>query len=715
VPLSKGCALSGRELTATGGRLLACPGVRNRPDEAEVSGSSPLRPTNLNFGPRCITDELSPDGQRLLTAGQDGIAKLFDATTGRRLMNFEPAKSVARPALTAASFSPDGTRVMTVSQRGEIRLYDAASGSDLGPLPDHGPYANAAWGVIGGRLVILTSDWDRPARLWDAQRRSLLVTYGSFPAGGAALSSDGLYVVIVEYVGSSQNYRLSVWDSGSGTLRQRSKAVGYGAWPARFAGTDSGQVVLFAADPDELAWNLVFWDWRKGPNALRTAEGWSREPALPVVSKNGRLVAAALDKRVRVYEADTANLVGETDDAPDWVNTVAFSPNGRWLATTGNDGRARVWLSQQINNRPVAELLGHDGGVTDVRFDPRSNWRLTTAGSDGTGRIWQLPERAVLPGTGHWMLGAEPSSDGRYLVTAEDNTRELRVYGPIPGSLASDQWREMRRITLNQYGRLIGVSFSPNGRKIVAVDEFSRAPAVWDWQSNSPIADLDSWKDLIGRPVVSADGRRVAAGDIYGKVVVWDLQSGKIVADFAGGGEGSRFPEVAAVPGSDWFADGGSDGAVRLWDPDRPEAPQQTLGTTGSAVQALEVSADGANLVSVAENHDVQIWRLSDGMLVQAFQGPPSTNSDVAFNQDGSFVAISAADAAVHIWRVANGQKLAVLQRHGDLINRVQFMRDGSLVTASDDSTVAVFPCPTCGSFPELLKKAQDRVQAHQR
>jgi WD40 repeat protein len=262
----------------------------------------------------------------------------------------------------------------------------------------------------------------------------------------------------------------------------------------------------------------------------------------------------------------------------------------------------------------------------------------------------------------------------------------------------------------------MGAAFSADGRKIVTVDEFSKAPLVGDWQSGSDVDDLDPWKYLIGQPVVSADGRRIAAGDAYGKVIVWDLQSGRIISELAGAGEGSNVPQVAAVPNSGWFAEGGSDGTVRLWDPDRPESPQRMLGTqSGSPVQALEVSADGANLVSVSENHEVQVWRLSDGMLVQAFQGPPSTNSDVAFNQDGSFVAISAADAAVHIWRVADGQKLAVLQRHGDLINRVQFMRDGSLVTASDDSTVAVFPCPTCGSFPELLKKAQERVQAHQR
>jgi len=662
------------------------------------------------------TGELSPDGQTLLTAGTDGIAKLFNAATGRKLLSLEPAQTVHRPKLKAASFSPDGSLVMTVTWRGEVRLYDAATGTDLGLLSHQGPSVDAAWGTVAGRLVVLTSDWEKPARLWDARGRSLLVTYGTDSAGGAAFSSNGRYVVAVQYAKATDDVRVSVWDAVSGKLRQQSEAVGNNAYSARFAGTDSAKVVFFAIDEDDLAWHLAVWDWQKGPRAVRIADGWSREPAVPVVSKGGQLVAAPLDKRVRVFDAKTDEVVGETAEAPDWVNVaVAFSPDGRWLATTGNDGRGRVWLSEQFNNRPVAELLGHRGGLADVRFDPGSDWRLTTAGYDGTGRIWQLPERGVLPGGGFWMLGAELSPDGHHLVTAEDNG-DLRVYSFTPDAGRGNQWKEASHTRVTWYGRLMGAAFSADGRKIVTVDEFSKAPLVGDWQSGSDVDDLDPWKYLIGQPVVSADGRRIAAGDAYGKVIVWDLQSGRIISELAGAGEGSNVPQVAAVPNSGWFAEGGSDGTVRLWDPDRPESPQRMLGTqSGSPVQALEVSADGANLVSVSENHEVQVWRLSDGMLVQAFQGPPSTNSDVAFNQDGSFVAISAADAAVHIWRVTDGQKLAVLQRHGDSINRVQFTTDGSLVTASDDSTVAVFPCPTCGSFPELLKKAQERVQAHQR
>ena len=657
-----------------------------------------------------FSSKLSPDGRLLLTAGKDGIAKLFDATTGRRLLSFEPAQSVRRQELKSASFSPDGSVVLTVTRAGEIHLYNAATGRDLGLLSDQGSYAEAAWGEVGGRPVVLKFDLNKPPELWDAQRQSVVATYGTDPSRDAALSSDGRYVASLEYVKASRSHRLSVWDAGSGRLLQRSNSVAADTSVAGFAGTDAGQIVFSAIQKDSLKWHLMSWDWRKGPGALRTLSGESQKPTMVVVSEDRRLVAAPLDNRIQVFEAETGKVVGKTADGLDWVNAaISFSSDGRLIATNSGDGRALLWLSEQMNKGPVAELLGHRGAVTDVRFDPASDWRLTTAGYDGTGRVWQLPARTVLPSSGGSILSAELSRDDQYLVTAENNG-DLRVYNTNPKAGPADQWSELSRTSLNRYGQLIGASFSPDGLNVLAAGDLSRAPSVFNWQSGSHLDALNPWvRQIRTQPVVSADGRRVAAGDVKGDVIVWDLESQEITAKLTSGGEGSLVAMLAAVPGSDWFAAASTDGTVRLWDPDRPEAPQKTLGKEGdSPMTAVEISTEGANLVSVSEDGEIRVWRLSDGGRIQTLQGAPSTNS-VAFNRDGSLVATGAPDGTIHVWHWEDGHKLAALRRHGYSVNRVRFTADGSLLTASDDATVAVFTCTTCGPFDDLLKVAQGR------
>ena len=661
------------------------------------------------------SSELSPDG-RMLTAGADGTAKLFDASTGRPLLSFEPPQSARRPGLKGASLSPDGSLALTIARDGEVHLYNASTGRDLGQLSDGGSYAHAAWGTVDRRPVVLSFDVGKPPQLWDARRQAVLATYGTGPSRGAALSSDGRYVVSLDYVKASTSQSVSVWDAASGRLLQRSEAVGNVASMGGFAATDSGQVVFSAMQKDALNWQLLSWDWRKGPSALRSLNDRSHQPGKVVVSNDGRLVGAQLDKRVQVFDADMGQRVGQTAAGPDWVNgLISFSPDGRFLATTSDDGRTLIWLSEHLSNGPVAELIGHRGAVADVQFDPRSDWRLTTAGYDGTARIWQLPERTILPSGGSSIRGAELSPNDQYLVTAAENG-DLRVYGTKDNAGTTDPWSELRRASLSPYGGLIGASFSLDGLKVVAAGELSRAPSVWAWKSSNQFDVLTPWvRRLRTTPVVSGDGRRVAAADVTGDVIVWDLESHRIFARFPGSGEGSLTAMLVALPRSDWFAAASTDGTVRLWDPARPQAPQKTLGNAGtSPVVAVEVSADGANLVSVSENDEVKVWRLADGELIRGFQGAPSSHSSVTFSRDGNLLAAGAADGTIHVWHWSDGHKLAALRRHGESVNSLQFTPNGTLLSGSD-SIVAIFPCTTCGSFGDLLKIARDRVTAQQR
>ncbi len=658
------------------------------------------------------TSELSPDG-RMLTAGADGIAKLFDADTGRTLRSFQPIQSARRPGLKAASFSPDRSQVLTLAWDGKVHLYDSATGKDLGLPFDRGSYRQAVWGTVDKRPVVLTVDVDKPPHLWDMQRETVVATYGTRPSLDAALSSDGRYVVSLDYAKDGQ--RASVWDAASGRLLQRSKTVGTDVLMAGFAGTESGQVVFFAIRQNGARGQLMSWAWRQGSGAVRTLSEATQKPGNIVSSVNGRLVAAPMDKRVQVFDADTGKLVGQTATGPDWVRApISFSPDGHLLATTSADGRALLWLSEQLSNRPLAELIGHHGALADVRFDPHSDWRLTTAGHDGTARIWQLPERTILPSGVGSIRGAELSRSDQYLLTAGQNG-DLRVHQRKVNA-AADQWNEPRQVSISRYGELIGASFSPDGLKVVAAGELSRAPSVWAWNSSSRPEALNPWTNpIMTQPVVSADGRRVAAGDVKGDVIVWDLESHKIIAQLRGSGVGSLVPALVAVPGSDWFAAPSTDGTVRLWDPDRRQAPQKTFGNPGgSPIAAVEISNDGANLASVCENDEVKIWRLSDGEPIQEFQGATNSHSSVAFSRDGTLVATGAADGTIHIWHWADGHKLAALHRHGDSVNTVLFTANDSLLAASE-SGVTVFRCTTCGPFDDLIKIAKDRLSAQQR
>jgi WD40 repeat protein len=653
------------------------------------------------------TSEFAPNGLTLLTAGSDGTSKLFDATTGKLIRVFKPGGPEPPSALRQASVSRDGTMVLTTAMDGTIHLYDIATGRDLGLLT-RAP--RAMWGTRNGRPVVLTFGNLLAASLWDPQGLSKIGEYGHKTVE-AALSPDGRHILTVEVVLKGKK-AITVWDAESGRKEQTSVPVGLLASQAQFAATgatDWGKVV-FRANEAPNSWQVTLWDWGKGSNALLKTDSKSRQAGPIAVSTDGQFFAAAVDKHVTVFDTEQGKSIGDVPDQPDGINDLDLSVDGSWLATAGDDGRALVWKAHRFNNQPIAALLGHDRPIWDVRFDPSSPWRITTASGDGTARTWQLASHTDLTPGSHSVLDTD--INGQLLVIAED-TGDLRVYKRRAGD-RSDQWAQVAHTSLRG-GGLGSARFTRDGRTVVTARLGDSAPSVWAWQSSNPPHRLTSSNRILTALAVSSDGQSVAAGDASNRVTVWDLASGGITAPLELGTDGYQVTGVTYIPRSTLIAAASTDGTVRLFDPVKPKQPLRTLGEVGGpVVKALDVSTDGAFVAAASEDRKVRIWRTPGGKPEQTIDGPSSTTADVAFSPDGKLVALAAVDGTVHIWEWRGNHKLAVLRRHVDAINSVQFSPDGSsIITAGDDAAVAIFSCTTCQPFEELLRIAEEQDRNH--
>jgi WD40 repeat protein len=643
-----------------------------------------------------VSSVFAPDGRTALTAGDDGTARLFDAGSGRQIHELAAPPSSGSSPLTGASFSPDGAWVVTTAVNGRVSLYETSSGRFLAGLGDYSQNAYARWGILNGRPVLLTWSWDgKPAVLWDATTRSAIARYGtgSDQVWEAALSRDARYVATVGASG------LTVWDGRSGRSLSRSGSVAYTTVPEFVAGSD--RIAFLGKRYSAGFWYVMFWDWRKGAKSIHETDTWIRQPRNLAVSANGRMVAVAVDKRAVVFDTGTSKVVGQTAEEPDWVNQVDFSSDDRWLVTAGNDGRTRVWIANRWANRPTADLLGHRGGIETARFDPRDPSRLITASYDGTARVWQLPARTVLPGTYGWVLDAGYSADGRYIVTGEESGN-LGIYD-AQGKLVQHQDTFSENDTLNC------ARFTPDGDKVVITTNGSYAPRVMNWRTGKEPVTLAASDQTLLTVAVSPDGKTVAAGDRTNRVIVWDLSTGKIVRRLTAGSPDYAIVRTAYLPNSTMIAAASSDGTVRLFG--SGDAPSRTIGRPGlSSLRAMTISRDGQLLVTASVDHMLHLWRLSDGSEVRQIDGPNSTISSVALNDDASMLAAAAAEGGGPVWGAPPGPELTTLYRHGDAVNAVEFTPDGrGFLTASDDSTAAVFPCTTCGHFDDLRRNAQER------
>jgi WD40 repeat protein len=377
-------------------------------------------------------------------------------------------------------------------------------------------------------------------------------------------------------------------------------------------------------------------------------------------------------------------LSGHTDA----VKSVAFSPDGKTLASGSLDGTVRLWdvnTYQQIGG----PLASHIGYVFSVAFSPDGK-TLAAGGADGRVRLWDVGTHRQIGGPLAGHTGAVSSvafsPDGKTLADGSDDGVRLWDVGThrqIGGPLAGHT------------GAVSSVAFSPDG-KILAVGS-SGTVRLRDTRTGHQIGSFATpagTGDTIQSVAFSPDGKTLAAAG-FGPGPVWllDVPAGRKIGSLTSPGVGTMIYSVAFSPDSKTLAGATSNGTVVLWG----IATQQQIGAplaghTG-VVASVAFSPDGNTLASAGEDHTVRLWDVATGHQIAALDTTNIAGSgSVVLSPDGKMLA-AAGSRAVRLWDVATGHQIgAPLVGHTGNVLSVTFSPDGkTLAGGSDDHTVRLW------------------------
>jgi WD40 repeat protein len=279
----------------------------------------------------------------------------------------------------------------------------------------------------------------------------------------------------------------------------------------------------------------------------------------------------------------------------DAVFGVAFSPDGRLLATASNDKTARLWDPATGEHRRT--LTGHDDKVYGVAFSPDGRL-LATASRDGTAWLWDPAtgrRRRTLTGHDGPVTGVAFSPDGRLLATAS-NDMTVRLWDPATG--------RRRRTLAGHDFPVLHVAFSPDGRLLATVS-YDKTAWLWDPATGRHLRTLAGHDGFVAGVAFSPDGRLLATARDDMTARLWDPATGRHLRTLAG--HDGPVASVAFRPDGRLLATASNDKTARLWDPATGEH-RRTLTGHRDTVLGVAFSPDGRLLATASVDKMARLW-----------------------------------------------------------------------------------------------------------
>ncbi|MBP5971308.1 hypothetical protein HW132_00800 [Brasilonema sp. CT11] len=360
------------------------------------------------------------------------------------------------------------------------------------------------------------------------------------------------------------------------------------------------------------------------------------------------------------------------------ISSVAFSSDGKLLATGDADGETHLW--QVEDGKLLFTCVGHSSWVRSVAFSPDGH-TLASGSEDQTVKLWDVHTGQclkTLQGHSSWVWSVAFSPDGHTLASGSED-QAVKLWDVYTG--------QCLKTLQGHTNRVWSVAFSPDGHTLASGSD-DQAVKLWDVYTGQCLKTLQGHTNRVWSVAFSPDGHTLASGSDDQTVKLWDVYTGQCLKTLQG--HTNRVWSVAFSPDGHTLASGSDDQAVKLWDVYTGQCLKTLQGHT-NRVWSVAFSPDGHTLASGSDDQAVKLWDVYTGQCLKTLQGHSRWVWSVAFSPDGHTLASGSDDQTVKLWDIHTGQCLKTLPG-ANWVRSVAFSPDGhTLASGSENQTVKLW------------------------